>query len=103
MLEILTDRRLGAIVSNVKFQLSQSKGTINFILDLRKIPIILFKGFQVPPAEIEALLLQHPDVRDAGVIGVLDDKVGELPFAFVVKQQQSDVTEKDIIKFVAGI
>lgn len=57
----------------------------------------------MPPAEIEALLLQHPDVRDAGVIGILDDKAGELPFAFVVKQQLSDVTEKDIIDFVAGI
>lgn len=56
----------------------------------------------MPPAEIEALLLQHPDVRDAGVIGISEDNVGELPLAFIVKHQQSNVTEKDIITFVAG-
>ncbi|KAG4067360.1 hypothetical protein HA402_000351 [Bradysia odoriphaga] len=71
-----------------------------FVVDRLK-ELIKYNGFQVPPAEIEALLLQHPDVRDAGVIGILDEKVGELPFAFVVKQQPSDVTEKDIIEFVA--
>lgn len=65
--------------------------------------LIKYKGFQVPPAEIEALLLQHPSIRDAGVIGILDDNAGELPLAFVVKQPHSDVTEKDIIKFIAGI
>lgn len=72
-----------------------------FIVDRLK-ELIKYKGFQVPPAELEALLLQHPDVRDAGVIGILDDGAGELPLAFVVKQSHSDVTEKDIINFIAG-
>lgn len=73
-----------------------------YVVDRLK-ELIKYKGFQVPPAEIEALLLQHPDVRDAGVIGILDDCAGELPLAFIVKQHKSDVTEKDIIKFIAGI
>lgn len=72
-----------------------------YVVDRLK-ELIKYKGFQVPPAEIEALLLQHPDVQDAGVIGILDDSAGELPLAFIVKQQQSDVTEKDIVEFVAG-
>lgn len=55
---------------------------------------------QVPPAELEALLLSHPQVKDVGVVGVPVDSVGELPVAFVVKQ--GCVTEKDIIDFVAA-
>lgn len=73
-----------------------------FVVDRLK-ELIKYKGFQVPPAELEALLLQHPDVRDAGVIGVSDDCAGEMPFAFVVKQHQSNVTEQDVVQFIAGI
>ena len=46
--------------------------------------LIKFKGFQVPPAELEALLVTHPSVADAAVIGIPDDEAGELPKAFVV-------------------
>jgi len=47
--------------------------------------LIKYKGFQVPPAELEALLLQHPDVLDAGVIGVYDkSQATELPRAYIV-------------------
>lgn len=60
----------------------------------------LFFLTQVPPAELEALLLSHPQVKDVGVVGVSDESVGELPLAFVVKQ--GSVTEKDIIDFVAA-
>ena len=42
------------------------------------------KGFQVPPAELEALLLTHPSVADAAVIGRPDERSGELPAAYVV-------------------
>lgn len=57
-------------------------------------------GFQVPPAELEALILTHPNVKDVGVIGVPDEAAGELPLAFVVKQ--GDCTEADIMDFVAS-
>jgi acyl-CoA synthetase (AMP-forming)/AMP-acid ligase II len=46
--------------------------------------LIKFKGFQVPPAELEALLITHPEVADVAVIGVPDDEAGELPKAYVV-------------------
>ena len=42
------------------------------------------KGFQVAPAELEALLFTHPAVADAAVIGRPDDRAGELPVAYVV-------------------
>ncbi|HEX6548957.1 MAG TPA: hypothetical protein VF134_09465 [Candidatus Dormibacteraeota bacterium] len=46
--------------------------------------MIKYKGFQVAPAELEALLLTHPDVLDAAVIGVKDEEAGEIPKAFIV-------------------
>jgi acyl-CoA synthetase (AMP-forming)/AMP-acid ligase II len=56
----------------------------------------------VPPAELEAVLLTHPAIKDAAVIAVPDHKAGELPLAFVVKQPGARVTKDDIIKHVAG-
>jgi len=61
--------------------------------------LIKYKGFQVPPAELEALLLTHPAVEDAAVIGVPDDECGELPKAFVVAGE--GVTDEEIMDFVA--
>ena len=46
--------------------------------------LIKYKGFQVPPAELEALLITHPEVADVAVIGVPDEECGELPKAYVV-------------------
>ena len=54
------------------------------------------------PAELESLLLQHPDVADAAVIGVPDFHKGEVPMAWVVKSSGSTVSEKDLTDFVAG-
>ncbi|XP_055700084.1 uncharacterized protein LOC129799858 [Phlebotomus papatasi] len=71
-----------------------------FIVDRLK-ELIKYKGYQVPPAEIEALLLTHPKIRDAAVVGVPDEAAGELPFAFVVKQPEIQLTEKEVIEFVA--
>lgn len=70
-----------------------------FIVDRLK-ELIKYKGFQVPPAELEALILSHPFVKDVGVIGIADHFAGELPMAFVVKE--GSCTEKDIIDFVAS-
>ncbi len=46
--------------------------------------LIKYKGFQVPPAELEALIHTHPAVADVAVIGVPDEEAGEIPKAFVV-------------------
>ena len=61
--------------------------------------LIKYKGFQVPPAELEALLLTHPQIEDAAVIGVPDDECGELPKAFVVIGD--GVSDDEIMEFVA--
>ncbi|MDJ0491397.1 AMP-binding protein [Rhodococcus qingshengii] len=63
--------------------------------------LIKYKGYQVPPAELEALLLTHPQIADAAVIGVLDEAGEEVPKAFVVKQQHSELDEEGVIAFVA--
>ncbi|XP_055373680.1 uncharacterized protein LOC129607016 [Condylostylus longicornis] len=70
-----------------------------FIVDRIK-ELIKYKAFQVPPAEIEALLLSNPKIKDAAVVGLPDDECGELPFAFVVKQPGVILTENEVIDFV---
>ena len=45
--------------------------------------MIKYKGFAVAPAQVEALLLEHPAVRDCGVVGCPDSAAGEIPVAFV--------------------
>ena len=71
-----------------------------FVVDRLK-ELIKYKGFQVPPAELEALLLTHPAVADAAVIGLPDEEAGEIPAAYVVRQQDSDATAEEIIGYVA--
>jgi acyl-CoA synthetase (AMP-forming)/AMP-acid ligase II len=72
-----------------------------YVVDRLK-ELIKYKGFQVPPAELEALLLTHPAVADAAVIGVLDDEAGEIPVGYVVLKAGQDVSDADIMSFVAG-
>jgi len=72
-----------------------------WILD-RKKELIKYKGFQVPPAELEGLLLQHPDINDAAVIGKVDQDSGEIPKAYVVKTFDSNLSESDVIDFISG-
>jgi acyl-CoA synthetase (AMP-forming)/AMP-acid ligase II len=72
-----------------------------YIVDRLK-ELIKYKGYQVPPAELEALLLSHPSIADAAVIGVNDAEGEEVPKAFVVKQPGADLTEDDVMEFVAG-
>jgi acyl-CoA synthetase (AMP-forming)/AMP-acid ligase II len=72
-----------------------------YIVDRLK-ELIKYKGYQVPPAELEALLLTHPSITDVGVIGVTDTESGkEIPKAFVVTQPGADLTEADVMEFVA--
>jgi acyl-CoA synthetase (AMP-forming)/AMP-acid ligase II len=73
-----------------------------YIVDRLK-ELIKYKGYQVPPAELEAVLLTHPAIADAAVIGVRDADSGEeVPKAFVVKQSGAELTEADVMDFVAG-
>jgi len=60
-----------------------------FVIDRVK-ELIKYKGFQVPPAELEAKLLEHPAVADVAVIGIPDAYSGELPKAFIVKKEGED-------------
>lgn len=72
-----------------------------YIVDRIK-ELIKYKGYQVPPAELEAILLTYPGVQDAAVIGIPNDKTGELPMAFVVKDDNSNISEENIIQYVNG-
>jgi acyl-CoA synthetase (AMP-forming)/AMP-acid ligase II len=69
-----------------------------FLVDRLK-ELIKYKGFQVPPAELEAVLISHPAVADAAVIGVPDEEAGELPKAYVVLSEDIDTDE--ILRYVA--
>ncbi|MGI9206643.1 MAG: AMP-binding protein, partial [Rhodococcus sp. (in: high G+C Gram-positive bacteria)] len=76
-----------------------AQGAVRIVDRLKE--LIKYKGYQVPPAELEALLLTHPQIADAAVIGVTDDEGEEIPKAFVVRQPDSSLTEQDVIEFVA--
>jgi acyl-CoA synthetase (AMP-forming)/AMP-acid ligase II len=72
------------------------------IVDRRK-EMIKYKGFPVAPAEVEAALLEHPAVRDCGVVGRPDIDAGEIPCAFVVLREgvpDSQHTYDEIIDFM---
>ena len=73
------------------------------ILD-RKKELIKHKGFQVPPAELEGLLLEHPAVADCAVIGIPDPEAGEVPKAYVVLRPgvpPTSATADDLIAHIA--
>jgi 4-coumarate--CoA ligase len=72
-----------------------------FIVDRLK-ELIKYKGFQVPPAELESLLLTHPAVSDAAVVGAPDDEAGEIPVGFVVLEPDESLSEDELIAFVAS-
>jgi acyl-coenzyme A synthetase/AMP-(fatty) acid ligase len=63
--------------------------------------LIKYKGYQVPPAELEALLLTHDKIADAAVIGVHDAEGEEVPKAFVVRQESADLSADEVMAFVA--
>ncbi|XP_076450480.1 uncharacterized protein LOC143286697 [Babylonia areolata] len=62
--------------------------------------LIKYKGFQVAPAELEALLLTHPAVGDVAVVGIADQEAGELPTAFVVPKAGATFCQEDVIQFL---
>ncbi|XP_012090907.2 4-coumarate--CoA ligase 2 [Jatropha curcas] len=73
-----------------------------FIVDRVK-EIIKFKGFQVPPAELEALLVIHPSISDAAVVPQKDEGAGEVPVAFVVRSNSNglELTEEAVKEYIS--
>ncbi|GMS82588.1 hypothetical protein PENTCL1PPCAC_4763 [Pristionchus entomophagus] len=69
-----------------------------FIVDRLK-ELIKVNGLQVPPAELESILLTHTLIADVAVVGVKDEKAGELPKAYVVRKDKS-LNEQHVVDFV---
>ena len=63
--------------------------------------LIKYKGYQVPPAELEALLLSHDAIADAAVIPVPDEEAGEIPKAYVVRKPDHDLRADEVMAFTA--
>ena len=66
--------------------------------------MIKYKGFPVAPAEVEAVLMEHPAVRDCGVVARSNSEAGEIPCAFVVLREghdQDDAMKQSLCGFVA--
>ncbi|KAL6524921.1 4-coumarate--CoA ligase-like 5 [Orobanche minor] len=71
-----------------------------FVVDRLK-ELIKYKGYQVPPAELEALLFTHPEIYDAAVVPFPDEEVGQFPMAYVVRKTGSAITESGLMDFIA--
>ena len=65
-----------------------------------KLTTCTYFHIQVAPAELEALLLQQPAVQDCAVIGIPDERAGELPRAYIVLKPNTKATEDDIKEFI---
>ena len=76
----------------------------NFYITDRVKELIKYKGFQVPPAELEGLLISHPKINDVAVVGVYDkDQATEVPRAYIVAApgvQGGKKTEDDIVEWL---
>ena len=72
-----------------------------YIVDRLK-ELIKYKGYQVPPAELESILISHPLVADAAVVGQAQPDVGEIPVAFVVPRGEDGLSAEEIMEFVAA-
>ena len=68
------------------------------ILD-RVTDIIIVGGFNVYPQEVEAILSEHPAVNTAVVVGMPNDMSGEVPKAFIIKNGEVEVTERELVNF----
>ncbi|XP_057820944.2 probable CoA ligase CCL5 [Cryptomeria japonica] len=71
-----------------------------FVVDRLK-ELIKYKGYQVAPAELEALLLSHPEIADVAVIPFPDKEAGQVPMAYIVRKQGSTLSEATVVEFVS--
>nr|WP_120491177.1 AMP-binding protein [Corynebacterium lactis] len=71
-----------------------------YIVDRFK-ELIKYKGYQVPPAELESVLLGHPAIADAACSGVVRSDGEEIPKAYVVVQEGKALTEDEVMDYVA--
>jgi len=81
----------------------RADGVVTIVDRLKE--LIKYKGYQIAPAELEALLLTHPGIADSAVIGFLDADGQEVPKAFVVRQPGADGDALDlegVMAFVAA-
>ena len=81
----------------------RADGVVTIVDRLKE--LIKYKGYQIAPAELEALLLTHPGIADSAVIGSLDADGQEVPMAFVVRQPGPDgdaLDEGAVMAFVAA-
>src|SRR5581483_6479352 len=72
-----------------------------YVLD-RRSDLIVSGGENVYPAEIEAILLSHPDVEEAGVCGQADAEWGQIPVAFVRRRAGSELQAESLLTYIAG-
>jgi 4-coumarate--CoA ligase len=72
-----------------------------YVVDRLK-ELIKYKGFQVAPAELEGILLTHPALADAAVVGLPDEEAGEVPVGYVVLKPGQAASPEEIQQFVAG-
>ncbi|AMM34361.1 AMP-dependent synthetase [Sinomonas atrocyanea] len=77
----------------------RADGVVTIVDRLKE--LIKYKGYQIAPAELEAVLLTHPQIADAAVIGVRADDGEEVPKAFVVRQPGAQLGDEDVMAFVA--
>jgi acyl-coenzyme A synthetase/AMP-(fatty) acid ligase len=73
------------------------------VVDRRK-EMMKYKGFSIAPAEVEGVLLEHPAVRDCGVVSRVDESGEEIPCAFVVLRDnclETEETSASLRDFVA--
>jgi acyl-CoA synthetase (AMP-forming)/AMP-acid ligase II len=77
-----------------------SDGVVRIVERLKE--LIKYHGYQVAPAELEALLLSSPDVADVAVIGVRDEDGEEVPKAYVVVQEGRELDEQGVKDYVAA-
>ena len=72
-----------------------------FVMD-RKKNMFISGGENVYPAEVEAYIVSNNDIKEVSVIGVSDEKWGEVGHAFIVKNANSTITEAEIISYCKG-
>jgi len=65
----------------------------------RKKETIKYKGYTIAPAEVEAVLYQHPAVRECAVVGKPDTSVGEVPKAYIVLKDGHTLSREELIRF----